>query len=408
MHSFLRRLIPDASPLSHRERIRSAMGALIGILATGLLSRAAIGSDSALPAMIAPMGASAVLLFAVPASPLAQPWSIVGGNLVAALVGVTVAALVPNPFLAASLAISCAIALMMALRCLHPPSGAVALTAVLGGHEIHELGYAFVLWPVGANSLLLLAVALLFNNLTGRSYPHVTVPTPVDHGTKDPAPSARAGITAADLDAVLGEYDQILDVRRGDLQAIILQAQIHAYRRRTGQATCADIMSRDVIAVAPGDSLKTVLDLLRRRRVKALPVTDESARVLGIVTQTDILHKTVWEMRGPRLGLGRRVGLTLTRGRAPHGSVEDIMTAPVRTARAETPIADIVLWMSDSGLHHLPVVGPDGRLVGIVSQTDLVAELLAEMSGHSDPLPRRVASDPAPLPASAVSIAEAV
>lgn len=387
MRLSLRSLIPEAAPLSLRERLRAAGGALVGILATGLISQAAVGSGSGstLPILIAPMGASAVLLFAVPASPLAQPWSIVGGNAVAAFVGVSAALLVQNPYVAAALAISVAIALMMALRCLHPPSGAVALTAVLGGAPIRDLGYGFALWPVAANSLLLLAVALLFNNLTGRAYPHVLPKAPAGHGTKDPLPSARAGIIASDLDAVLKDYDQVLDVRRSDLEAIILQAQIHAYRRRSGQATCGEIMSRDVIAIGPEAPLHEALDTLRRHHIKALPVTDEGARVLGIVTQTDLLDKTRWDLSGPRLGPRRRLRLTLTRGRAPHGCVEDIMTAPVVTARPDTPISDLVLWMSDAGLHHLPVVGPDDRLVGIVSQTDLVAELLADAAERHVP-----------------------
>jgi len=63
------------------------------------------------------------------------------------------------------------------------------------------------------------------------------------------------------------------------------------------------------------------------------------------------------------------------------------MTTPVMRARPETPIADLVLWMSDAGLHHLPVVGPDERLVGIVSQTDLLAELLADAAGRHGPPP---------------------
>ncbi|KQP59128.1 HPP family protein [Methylobacterium sp. Leaf108] len=385
MHPFLRHLIPDASPLSRRERIRSAAGALVGILVTGLASRAALGPGTALPALIAPMGASAVLLFAVPSSPLAQPWSILGGNLVAALVGVTAARTVSDPTLAAALAIGCAIAVMMALRCLHPPSGAVALTAVLGGQQIHDLGYGFVLWPVGANSLLLLTVALLFNNLTGRAYPQGPAKAPRVQAATAASPSGRAGITAADLDAVLRDYDRLLDVGRADLEAILLRAQILAHRRRPGQATCADLMTRDVIGVAPEAPLAEALDLLRRHHVKALPVTDEAARILGIVTQTDLLDKAVWERAGPRLGLARRIRLTLMRGRAPHGCVEDIMTAPVRTARMETPVSDLVLWMSQGGLHHLPVVGADGRLVGIVSQTDLVTELLADAGQRARP-----------------------
>ena len=373
MQAIWRRFVPAATPLSARERVRSAVGAMLGILVTGALGALALGTTTALPFLIAPMGASAVLLFAVPASPLAQPWSIIGGNLVAALVGVTVAALVHDPVAAAALAIAGAVGLMMALRCVHPPSGAVALTAVLGGPAIHDLGYGFVLWPVGANSLLLLSAALLFNNLTGRPYPHpgVTVaPGPV----ADPA-AAPMGFTSADLDAALEDFDQMLDVGRSDLEAILRQAQIRSYRRRSGQTDCAAIMTRNVVAIAPGAPLMDALALLRRHHIKVLPVTDESARVIGIVTQTDLLDKAAWDRRGPRLGVLRRLRLTLSRGRAPHGSVEDIMTCPVVTLRPETPIGEVVLQMAGLGLHHLPVVGADERLVGIVSQGDLVAAL---------------------------------
>lgn len=381
----LRHLIPDLAPMPARERLRAAVGALVGILATGLIGRAALGPSSALPALIAPMGASAVLLFAVPASPLAQPWSILGGNLIASLVGVTVGRLVPDPALAAALAIGVAIGLMAALRCLHPPSGAVALTAVLGGSAIHDLGYGFVVWPVGANSVLLLAAALLFNNLTGRTYPHRPAQVPRDHGTADPAPSTRTGFSSADLDAVLAEYGQVLDIGRGDLEAILRRAELRSYRRRSGGTTCADVMSRDVVAVAPGASLHEALDLLRRHRIKVLPVTDERAQVLGIVTQTDLLDKAVWDRGGPRIGLARRLALTLSRGRAPYGCVEDIMTTAVETVRPETTVAEVVLRMADAGLHHLPVVDRWGNLAGIVSQSDLVAALLAEAAEEPEP-----------------------
>ena len=77
------------------------------------------------------------------------------------------------------------------------------------------------------------------------------------------------------------------------------------------------------------------------------------------------------------MGLGHRLRSTFGGPRAPDGTVADIMTVPVRVLRPDTPIADVVMEMAEAGLHHMPVVGPDNRLVGIVSQTDLIVALLA-------------------------------
>lgn len=371
-------LIPDVQPASVRERTRSALGALFGVLATGLVCHLAVGSDPSFPALMAPVGASAVLLFAVPASPLAQPWSIIGGNLVAALVGVTAAAQIPDPFWAAAVAVGAAIALMMTFRCVHPPSGAVALTAVLGGPAIHALGYGFVLWPVAANSVLLLASAILFNNLSGRAYPHLPKRQPADVNARGTAPLARAGFAAADLDVALKEYGHLLDVDRADLEAVLRRAELRAFRPTSGPAICSEIMTRDVIGIAPDAPLKEALELMRGHHVKMLPVTDEKARVLGVVTQTDLLDKTVWGQGGPRLSVAHRMRLSLERARAANGAVSDVMTTAVTSVRPDTPIAEIVLLMTEAGLHHLPVVDADGKLAGIVSQTDLVAALLAD------------------------------
>ena len=151
--------------------LRSTVGALIGILMTGYVTQLALGMSMGFPLLVAPMGASAVLLFAAPNSPLAQPWSILGGNTIAALMGVSITILIPDPLIAAAVAVAAAIGAMSLWGCLHPPSGAVALTAVLGGPEVHALGYKFAFWPVGVNSILLLAVAIVFNNMTGVTYP---------------------------------------------------------------------------------------------------------------------------------------------------------------------------------------------------------------------------------------------
>ena len=164
--------LPEPLPTSYAERLRASIGVAIGIALTGLIGTLLIGPVGAMPLLIAPMGASAVLLFGVTASPLARPWSIMGGNLVASLVGVATARLIGAPLAAAAVAIGFSFGIMVLLRCVHPPSGAVALTAVLGGPHIAPLGFGFVLIPVGINSIVLVVAALVYNNATGRSYPH--------------------------------------------------------------------------------------------------------------------------------------------------------------------------------------------------------------------------------------------
>ncbi|MGV1821362.1 HPP family protein [Agrobacterium sp. CG160-95] len=378
MRSTLRRLIPDAAPVSNRERLRAAAGAFVGISLTGLLGSLAFRLDPTLPAMIAPMGASAVLLFAVPSSPLAQPWSILCGNIVSAFVGVTVALLVPDIFLASALAISLAIAAMMALRCLHPPSGAVALTAVLGGPAVHSLGYGFILWPVAGNSLILLILALVYNNATGRAYPHGLRLGKASHGTADPTPIQKIGFSSADLDEVLKEYDEVLDIDRDVLEMILRKTELRSWRRRALHLDCASVMSRDVVGVAPDDSLRHAHSLMHNHHFKALPVTNDRAEIVGIVTQTDFLEKASWRNGRPSIGFLQRLRLILSGTSAPNDTVKDIMTSPVRTVQPETAIEEAIIRFAEEGLHYLPVIDANGKMVGILSQSDVMVAMLAD------------------------------
>ena len=378
MRSTLRRLIPDAAPVSNRERLRAAAGAFVGISLTGLLGSLAFRLDPTLPAMIAPMGASAVLLFAVPSSPLAQPWSILCGNIVSAFVGVTVALLVPDIFLASALAISLAIAAMMALRCLHPPSGAVALTAVLGGPAVHSLGYGFILWPVAGNSLILLILALVYNNATGRAYPHGLRLGKASHGTADPTPIQKIGFSSADLDEVLKEYDEVLDIDRDVLEMILRKTELRSWRRRALHLDCASVMSRDVVGVAPDDSLRHAHSLMHNHHFKALPVTNDRAEIVGIVTQTDFLEKASWRNGRPSIGFLQRLRLILSGTSAPNDTIKDIMTSPVRTVQPETAIEEAIIRFAEEGLHYLPVIDANGKMVGILSQSDVMVAMLAD------------------------------
>ena len=139
----LRGLTPRMAGTNFRDRTIACLGALIGIGITGLISGWAVGNLEHLPLLVAPLGASAVLLFAVPASPLAQPWSIIGGNTISALVGIAIAHLVPDKAIGAAIAVAAAIAVMSLLRCLHPPGGAASLLGVLGGPAAASWSFGF-------------------------------------------------------------------------------------------------------------------------------------------------------------------------------------------------------------------------------------------------------------------------
>lgn len=203
--------------------LRGATGAGLAIGIAALGTWILLGNSPAMPWLVAPIGASAVLVFALPASPLAQPWPVIGGNLISVAIGLACAQLIPLPMLAATVAVGAAIAAMSLCRCLHPPGGACALLGALGGPAVAAHGWAGLLLPLGPNLVALLAVAWAYNNLTGHSWPHQPQP---------PSPPRWAGSYAtADLDAVLEEWDEVLDVSREDLNALFQAVERRAEQR---------------------------------------------------------------------------------------------------------------------------------------------------------------------------------
>ncbi|KQN08124.1 HPP family protein [Sphingomonas aurantiaca] len=210
-----------------RDRLFACIGGVIGVALTSLVCAMALHGSEPLPLLVAPIGASAVLIFAVPASPLAQPWSVVGGNIISALVGVTAARFVPIPYLAAGVAVGGAILVMSLLRCLHPPGGAAALTAVIGGPSVLEAGYAFPLVPVGVNSLILILAGIAFHRVSGHSYPHRAVPV-VGHKL---AASELSIPHPLDIDLALADLGETFDVSREDLDLLFRRVEFHAASR---------------------------------------------------------------------------------------------------------------------------------------------------------------------------------
>jgi CBS-domain-containing membrane protein len=158
--------------VSFFEIIWSWVGAFLGIASVALINYSILeGTD--LVMIIGSFGASAVLIYGAIKSPLAQPRNLIGGHVVSAIIGVTCYQIFhSNMWLAASVAVATAIAVMHATKTLHPPGGATALIAVIGSQKIHNLGYLYVIMPAGLGAVVMLAIALLVNNIPkDRRYP---------------------------------------------------------------------------------------------------------------------------------------------------------------------------------------------------------------------------------------------
>jgi len=214
INNILERIGFNRQTVSHKERLITSFGGFCGILGIYFVSDALLDAE-ATTMMVASMGASAVLLFAVPHSALAQPWNVVGGHLISALIGVSCARFIPDMLLAAPLSVGCAIAAMHYLRCIHPPGGATALSAVIGGPLVYAMGYTYVLQPVLINAIVILGIAIVFNALFDYyRYPALHAkasPQTIKHDDHYPP------IAHADLVYALSQIDTLVTVSEEDL-----------------------------------------------------------------------------------------------------------------------------------------------------------------------------------------------
>lgn len=218
--------VPILAGATFGDRLAACTGAGVGIGLTAMVTTVVLGGGPLALLLVAPMGASAVLVFAVPASPLAQPWPVIGGNIVSAFVGVTASSLAQSQTLAAGLAVGGAILAMSLLRCLHPPGGAAALTAVIGGPAVAAAGWLFPIVPVGINAVILAATGVLFHRLTRHSYPHRAAPASVRATLNDATPHPD------DLDAALADLGETFDIGRDDLDRLFESVRRHSASRR--------------------------------------------------------------------------------------------------------------------------------------------------------------------------------
>lgn len=214
--------------VSTAEKLASTIGGIVGIFLIAWISFQFTGASGA--ALIVPsMGASAVLLFGVPHGQLSQPWALFGGHISSAIVGVTSYQLIPNIFVAAALAVGLAIGLMHVLRCLHPPGGATALAAVIGGSAINELGYWYLFNPVLLNVVIIFITAIVMNGFfPWRRYPLSLMRFSDAPATQDEKPSRY--IEKTHIEQALADIDLVIDVNVDKLQQLFALTLEHAAR----------------------------------------------------------------------------------------------------------------------------------------------------------------------------------
>jgi CBS domain-containing membrane protein len=209
---------------------------------------------------------------------------------------------------------------------------------------------------VALNAILLVIAGLLFHRLSRRSYPH-RPPGPVNrHDTTDEPPQLRSGVRRSDVDAALGSLHETYDIEEADLVRLIGEIERQALLRARGGETCAGIMSRDVVkadlAMPPAEALA----LLLHHNIRTLPVVDAEGRLLGTVGLRELAS-------------------------APADLAEAL--SPAQSARPEDAVVSLLPLVSDGLAHAVVITDAERRVVGLVTQTDLLAAL-----GHMLATPR--------------------
>jgi CBS domain-containing membrane protein len=356
--SLMRALGPAIPRPKLAEALRAGFGAGLGLaLASLALWSLSPGPADLLahPLLIAPFGASAFLIFAVPNSPLAQPWAVVVGNTLSALAALLVLQTGLPALATAALAVTFAILAMAAARAMHPPGGAVALFTALAAPG--SLGFA--LSPVFLGSAALVLAGIVWARVTGRVYPF-RQPAPTPHGTADAAPERRHLPPPGALADLLSRLRLDANIGVEDLTRLITAAEAEAATRPLAGLTARHLMSRDLVTVAPETPLPELAASFHSHRFKTLPMVEGGA-YRGLVSEDAL------------------VGIS-----DPALTAVDL-AHPAPAASPDTPAGELVQRLADGGEQALPIV-EDGHLVGLVTRSDLIALLARPLSGDPNAL----------------------
>lgn len=360
---------PAVAPAARKDMARIGLGSMLGLGLAMLLVFAAqyLGLATGL-SLFAPLGASAVLLFAVHTSPLAQPWSCVVGNTVSGLWACLVVQCLPLEW-APAVAVGGAIVLMQWTRSLHPPGGAVALLWALDSQNGLEHDWAYALWPIGMLTLLLVLVAMVYHRLWGKTYPLQTPsPQPARPSTAQHLPGM--DLSTTDLQGLLARFDQSNNLTPDELGQLVLAAEEQAIARRFGSVSCGQVMTAQLWTSAPEASLDSLVAQFQQHSIKSLPVVDANWRLLGVVARGTLLdwawqqhrQQRTWRLWGKKLA-------------QPTACAADLMQDAPLCVQDSTPVSALLEALAQQALPFVAVLRGD-KLVGLITRTDIMRLLL--------------------------------
>lgn len=376
--------LPELPLLGAKERFRACAGACLGVFITGLIGLSVWPAFPDALWLVAPMGASSVILFTLPSSPLAQPWSILGGNLVCALIGITCSKLIEPTLLAAPLAVFLSIPAMFLLRCLHPPSGAVALICIIGGESIRAQGYEFLLFPLGLNTLCLITCAIFYNKLTGQLYPYrrrIGVDSQSYNSALQSQSASQnlASLAQEDISFALSEYNHLIDVNLEDLEEIFSRAQRFSYQRRTPEFTCEQIMSDTGLSFEYATPLDEAWKKMLIKNTQAIAVLGKGGQLLGMVTRSDFLNQLSDVHQSGFTRYAHQLKKLLQTSTSSHTDkpevVGQIMRTTPKTVLNTSAALSAAQMMIEQGARHIPVINSAGHYLGMINQTDMIIGL---------------------------------
>lgn len=333
--------------------------------------------STAYPMLVASIGASAVIVFIIPSSPLAQPWPLIGGQLVSAVIGVACAQLVSDKAFASAYAVGGSVLAMLLLRCLHPPGAASALTPIMASDPMTgTLDYNFIFMPVGLNVAVMLIMAIIINRwLLGYNYPLCLQRSRISKiAVINPFQST--DISYHDMKQALENIDRFIDVTPDDLRKLLMDVQTRRFKRHTKNMMCGDIMTKNILAVEYGTEVEEAWQIMHHKKLNALPVIDKSRRVVGIITWHDFFKfinvaKNETFQGKLRTFIRRTPDISTDKPEA----VGHIMASPVTVLTENIYIVDLIPLMSIQGYRQIPIVNSEKKLVGMVHQADLIAAL---------------------------------